>query len=439
VTPVDDEGVTSIDDEGVTPPDDDGGTPPDDDPGIDPCACLCDCPVCGIDEIEYACEQAALCAGLTHEEFQKGSCQQGICRGDDACIAEEEEPYVTCGYGNVEYQTKCEVREAFGCKPWNELMFADDVIECPGDCLTCHCTCDRTWDPVCGSDGETYDNICILRQCSPGSPTLECGGACVDYDALGCPDCAGQCDPVCGRDGNTYQSECAAECAGTTVKHVYACDKICYDEELVQPVCGTNGITYQNYCELYAAFAVEAYEGACDCTGCGDLPVVPVCGSDGVTYDNACEATACGGVTEYEPGVCACNCPNAYDPVCGEDGVTYPSQCVANCLGADNATAGICSACLAEVRCADYSLRACLDGMTFPSPAHATHLACTGQQDATVDTKEPCADCEEDTDCNDLDPCTTDTCSEAGECTFEAIAGCADTPEWTRPGDCPDL
>jgi hypothetical protein len=415
---------------------DEGGEP---DIPIDPCACTGAFPVCAPGDIDYPCEQAAICDGFALEELAKGTCPEpGTCHGANACEDSERLPYVTCGYNAVEYATKCEVREAHGCKSWSDIVNADDIIECPGDCLTCNCECDDTWDPVCGSDGIDYTNICYLRQCSEGNPTLECSGQCVDYEGMGCAECAGQCEPVCAKDGQSYQSACAAECAGTTVKHKYECDKICVDEALVQPVCGTNGKTYQNYCKLYSDYATEAYEGACDCGGCADIPVSPVCGSDGVTYDNECEATACGGLTEFEPGICTCDCPNAYDPVCGDDGVTYPSQCVADCLGADNTTPGHCTDCDTEVRCSDYSLRACLAGMTYPSPAHATNLACTKVEGTAVETKEPCTDCEVDEDCNDLDPCTTDTCDD-GTCAYAPIADCVETPVWDRPADCPAL
>nr|AAP92780.1 hepatopancreas kazal-type proteinase inhibitor [Penaeus monodon] len=268
-----------------------------------------------------------------------------------------------CGSDGITYPNLC-VLELVDC-----LSDEDITLAHPGPCETkqesCDILCSTDYDPVCGSDGVTYSNLCNLEvaDCfSDEDITLAYEGECKEVKKGDCDfPCPDNYDPVCGSNGVTYSNLCELERANCqsdqeiTVAYdgeCKGCDFPCPDN--YDPVCGSNGVTYSNLCELERANCQSdeeitvAYDGECkelkgDCDfGCPEN-YDPVCGSNGVTYSNLCELERANCQSDQEitvayPGECnSCDfgCSGLWDPVCGSDGVTYSNLCqleIANCL-----------------------------------------------------------------------------------------------------------
>ncbi|XP_074603565.1 agrin-like [Brevipalpus obovatus] len=190
------------------------------------------------------------------------------------------------------------------------------VCQCP----PCEPREDNSNETVCGSDGQTYPNLCALK--SHGCwKKLDIS---VAY--------SGPCQTCANLQCNNYAS---CELDPNTGKPVCQCPKVCLREE--NPVCGSNGKTYENECELRMSschiqtnikilyrgpcgadlcrgikcnFDAVCRDGECICDmNCDDEKVEPMCGDDHITYANVCEIkrTACVKQIKLEPlffGIC---------------------------------------------------------------------------------------------------------------------------------------
>ncbi|XP_053812549.1 ovomucoid-like isoform X2 [Vidua macroura] len=142
--------------------------------------------------------------------------------------------------------------------------------------------CSEAVSPICGSDGVTYGNECLL--CAYNA----------EYGTNVSKDHDGECKEVAPVDCSRYPNTTSEE-----GKVVLVCNR---DNS---PVCGTDWVTYDNEC-LLCARNLEAgtsvgkkNDGECKkeiiTVDCSDYPkpvcsldYMPLCGSDNTTYNNKC-------------------------------------------------------------------------------------------------------------------------------------------------------
>uniref|UniRef100_A0A7N6B1A6 Agrin n=1 Tax=Anabas testudineus TaxID=64144 RepID=A0A7N6B1A6_ANATE len=232
----------------------------------------------------------------------------------------------------------------------------------------CSCdpiNCDGVYKPVCGKNGHTYPNECLLHKAECLSKILipikhsgpcdlnipspctdkECdhGAVCVvknNEPVCECPEaCPQMTDPVCGSDGHSYGSPCEMRAMGCAlqkdihIQHKGPCDEACANcsfgaicdaqtgqcvcasecVESHQPVCGSDGTTYNSECELHVRACKEQMDlrvvSQGECKTCGSA----VCAWGAQCVQNKCECPQCSG--------------EALSPVCGSDGTSYKNKC----------------------------------------------------------------------------------------------------------------
>jgi len=352
------------------------------------CSAVVD-PVCGCDGMTYTnrCKAAAAgvsialhgrcpqrcslehaCPGDEYCEFRFGTCGRegdvGLCKEVPLDCREVLVPVCACD-GRT-YANKCEAAKA-GVSVLHEGRCPEVCSrerECPDDqyCQfppgTCNLQdlrgackrvptdpCPEFAEPVCGCDGETYDNPCFAAQagvsidhrgrceqrckntaeCEQGSFCQFLPGTCEDPNRVGScipvpPGCPDNVDPVCGCDGMTYSNRCDAAAAGVSIAHPRRCEQRCNPWSMGPMATCPAG----EFCRLP--------QGTCRSVGtpgvCAPIPSMcpldpaipcrPVCGCDGKTYCGECEA-AMAGVNVAHHGECRrkCDPDDSSMPSCG--------------------------------------------------------------------------------------------------------------------------
>uniref|UniRef100_A0A0K0ESL9 Agrin n=1 Tax=Strongyloides stercoralis TaxID=6248 RepID=A0A0K0ESL9_STRER len=293
------------------------------------------------DEIDYICGSdfktyKNLC------ELEKGKCKnkklEGLFHGEcERCFKEQcpvledtdDDSFFVCDQ-NAETRSRCEF-EMLRCI--YEIKYGYNITEAySGRCCPNDDNCSIDHQPVCGSNKQTYKNMCFFEVAKCRYEKIHSSNALSILSEQSCIN---------------YLKELSQ-----LVPNCTNFDKVCSND--YQPICGSDGITYINVCHFNKNVCTQGkennihqqYNGEC-CKSVEECSMdwKPICDSNRKTHPNLCyfEEKRClaerkneripeidfyHSCTDYNCEMM--ECPRKYEPVCGNDGKTYINECFLN-------------------------------------------------------------------------------------------------------------
>uniref|UniRef100_A0A0R3RQN2 Kazal-like domain-containing protein n=1 Tax=Elaeophora elaphi TaxID=1147741 RepID=A0A0R3RQN2_9BILA len=276
-----------------------------------------------------------------------------------------------CGTDGITYVNRCRLLKA---RCLNRTLWMAYSGEC------CTKRCERHWAPVCDNHNITHLNLCMfsMQNCTA---TRRDGQSLSIVSYAACPDdvCNTQCrrndhQPVCASNGVTYQNECELNNAicglnkqrdrwnsmgseETKLELDYrgeCCEEItakCDDSSNLSPVCDSEGHTHNNICEYERKACLSRkrfqtnltirYWGVCCAENCQhEQSGMSLCDDTQTTHKNWCKfrLAQCESYRRnnrtlqvaYMGECCATsraeNCTDS-GPICDTDGITHSNLC----------------------------------------------------------------------------------------------------------------
>uniref|UniRef100_A0A8C0FVF4 Agrin n=1 Tax=Bubo bubo TaxID=30461 RepID=A0A8C0FVF4_BUBBB len=387
------------------------------------------------------CAEVTCSFGSTCVRSTDGQSAKCVCPSSCSGVPES----MVCGSDGKDYRSECDLNKHACDKQENVFKKFDGACDpCKGvlndmnrvcrvnprtrraDLLSRPENCPPKRELVCGDDGVTYDNECVMGR-SGAIRGLEIqkvrSGQCQHQDK-----CKDECNRTYSNDCERQKAECHQK-AAIPVKHSGPCD------------LGTPSPCLSVECTFGATCVVKNQEAVCECQQVCQGRYDPVCGTDNRTYGNPCEldSMACvlkkdikvkhkgpcdrcgkcqfGAICEAETGRCVCptECVPSSQPVCGTDGNTYGSECelhVRACTQQTNilvAAQGDCKSCGSTVcsfgsRCVGgqcvcprcerqpFAQLCGSDGLTYDNQCELQVASCQQQKSIEVARMGPCED-----------------------------------------------